>query len=133
MTCSGVEHFGEDIYKRNQSYHCRFERVTGKNSKINQYLEAQSLDGFGWWLCSRWLSDTSGFPTSMLICNFQKTTSFFSASRFSKCVLLFENFSCNFVMKSFRRWQKIAFLGLFHPVFSFRLASFNFLFHKIFS
>jgi hypothetical protein len=55
MTCSGVEHFGEDIYKRNQSYHCRFERVTGKNSKINQYLEAQSLDAFGWWLCSRWL------------------------------------------------------------------------------
>ena len=45
MTCSGVEHFGEDIYKRNQSYHCRFERVIGKKSKIDQYLKAQHLDG----------------------------------------------------------------------------------------
>src|ERR1700683_5070891 len=48
MTCSGVEHFGEDIYKRNQSDYCRFERVTGKKSKIDniwKHSHWMHLDG----------------------------------------------------------------------------------------
>jgi hypothetical protein len=107
---SSVEHFNEYICKRNQSDHCRIERVTGKKSKIDQYLEAQPLDAFGWWLCGRWLSNILTRFSECKFVIFKKLFSFFSFKIFKMC-FLFENFL----------------FGLFHPVFSFHFTSFIFL------
>jgi hypothetical protein len=86
------------------------ERVTGKKSRIDQYLEAQPLDAFGWWLCGRWLSDILMRFLERKFVIFKKLFHF-SVSKFSKCVF----------------FLKMSFFGLFHPVFSLHFTTFFFL------
>jgi hypothetical protein len=72
------------------------ERVTGKKSRIDQYLKAQPLNTFGWWLSNILMR----FSECKFVI-FKKLFSFFSFKFFKMC-FLFENFLFCTISSSFQ-------------------------------